>query len=86
MAKSRSKLTIKFSKDGAKTWGKKQLLADRMTDYTSLVQGALVANKDDIKDKGGVLWGSCSRPFPWRVWCANSHDWNVYFSSFPIEY
>ena len=83
MQYSRSKLTIKFSYDGGATWPESLLLADKMSDYSSLVQGA-VGTDADGKSLGGVLWGSCEKPLPWRVWCEDAHGWNVLFTRFPL--
>ncbi|GMH88321.1 hypothetical protein TL16_g11124 [Triparma laevis f. inornata] len=84
MQYSRSKLTIRFSYDGGVTWSKSLLLADKMTDYSSLVQGVVGVDSDGSK-LGGVLWGSCEKPLPWRVWCEDAHGWNVLFTRFPVE-
>ncbi|GMH62458.1 hypothetical protein TrST_g13568 [Triparma strigata] len=84
MQYSRSKLTIRFSYDGGVSWPKELLLADKMTDYSSLVQGA-VGIDEDGSQLGGVLWGSCEKPLPWRVWCEDTHGWNVLFTRFPLE-
>lgn len=80
MQYSRSMLTIKFSDDSGETWGRSLLLADRMTDYTSMIDGSVGGEGEE----GGVLWGSCSKPMPWRVWCENARDWNVLWTKFPL--
>ncbi len=35
----------------------------------------------------GVLWGTCSSPFPFQVWCQRPHDWSVKYSygNFPVR-
>ena len=40
---------------------------------------------EDGSQLGGVLWGSCEKPLPWRVWCEDTHGWNVLFTRFPLE-
>jgi len=82
MQYSRSMLTVRFSDDGGESWDddKNVVIADKMADYSSLVAGQV----QEGTGEGGVLWGSCERPMPWRVWCANAHDWNVMFTTFPL--
>ncbi|GMI44492.1 hypothetical protein TrCOL_g7804 [Triparma columacea] len=81
MQYSRSRLTVKFSDDQGVTWGRSLLLADRMSDYSSLVSGSLGGEGEE----GGVLWGSCNKPMPWRVWCEDAREWNVLWTRFPLD-
>ena len=95
---SRSRLTVRFSDDDGQTWDRSLLIADKMSDYSVLVQGALLNDASTlageteagaVSDKaggmyGGVLWGSCDYPMPWRVWCNSDFKWTIYFTRFPL--
>jgi hypothetical protein len=79
-------LTVRFSEDGGGTWDdeKNVVIADKFADYSSLVAGSVLGGESGGSGEGGVLWGSCDHPMPWRVWCGNAHEWTVLFSKFAL--
>jgi len=88
MTSARANLSIHFSSDSASSWPTKLPLADSaaLSDYSSLVVGPVGGKNGTV---GGVLWGSCSFPIPFRPWCVpleplGSSGWNIYFTKFPL--
>ena len=81
-------LTVRLSRDGGRTWPLGIGLGDAMTDYSSLVEGELAA----APGFGGVLFGSCKHPVPYRLWCLPIDSvkalhktwWTVLFTRFPL--
>jgi hypothetical protein len=81
---------LRTSEDNGLTWGTSRLVADAMVDYSALVNGELSAVAGP-KGQGGVLWGSCTHPVPFRLWClpveqvgAESY-WTIGFTRFKIK-
>eukprot|EP00746_Dinoflagellata_sp_MGD_P127662 gnl/MRDRNA2_/MRDRNA2_62182_c0_seq1.p1 gnl/MRDRNA2_/MRDRNA2_62182_c0~~gnl/MRDRNA2_/MRDRNA2_62182_c0_seq1.p1 ORF type:complete len:490 (+),score=59.00 gnl/MRDRNA2_/MRDRNA2_62182_c0_seq1:103-1470(+) len=69
MRAARSMPTLRFSHDGGHTW-KSQLVADSFADYSSIVNGELIHGPGSGGAVlGGVLFGGCTVPLPYRVWC-----------------
>lgn len=86
MRSMRSMPTLRFSKNGGRTW-KTQLVADSFADYSAIVNGALIHDAKASSEVGGVLYGSCTHPVPYRLWCTPVemfHDsfWTVEFLRF----
>jgi len=91
MRYSRSNLTLRLSTDSGSSWSRSVQLADiyALSDYTSIVHGPLLRGSSATI---GVLWGSCTAPLPYRVWCLEDvvlgkldprAQWTVLFSRVP---
>lgn len=97
MRHARNQPTLRFSADGGKTWPTSVLVADSFADYSAIVNGPLLrgggqGESDDTEAPsrvGGLLWGGCEYPVPFRVWCLPVNPpkttfWTVSFTRFDI--
>ena len=88
MVSARANLTVRVSADGGQTWPSSVRLGDSaaLGDYSSIVQGKLIRGGtiNPANLAVGVIWGSCTIPWPFRPWCMLGRAWNVYFTRFEL--
>ena len=87
MKHARNQPTLRFSKDYGMTWSKSVLVADAFSDYSAMVREPLKRYGDG--KVGGLVWGSCTHPLPFRVWCTpvealHSTFWTVLWTPFDV--
>lgn len=77
MCNSRANLTLMYKSIHSTKWETRRITNEfSFSDYSSIVQ---YPKTDDGHLYVGVLWGSCSFPLPFRVWCAFDNAWTVRF-------
>ena len=100
MRHMRNQPTLRFSTNGGRTWPTSVLVADAFADYSAIVNGPLLRHGSTSTTStgmlgerqgttGGLLWGGCEHPVPFRVWCLpvtppKTTFWTVSFTRFDI--
>ena len=74
---ARSNLTLFYKSLHQTQWQQKRITNEfAFSDYSSLLNIPIVMNGQTFL---GVMWGSCTFPLPFRVWCAFDKAWNIRF-------
>lgn len=77
MCNARANLTFMYRSIHSTEWEVQRITNEfSFSDYSSIVQFPIMENGHLY---AGVLWGSCSFPLPFRVWCAFNSAWTVRF-------
>jgi sialidase-1 len=77
MCSARANMTLMYRSIHQTEWEERRITNEfSFSDYSSVVQIPLMINGHT---NVGVLWGSCTFPFPFRVWCGFDAAWTVRF-------
>ena len=77
MCSARANMTLMYRSIHQTDWEERRITNEfSFSDYSSVVQIPLMINGHL---NVGVLWGSCTFPFPFRVWCGFDAAWTIRF-------
>ena len=77
MCYARANMTLMYRSVHHNEWEEQRITNEfSFSDYSSIVQ---IPQMKDGHMYLGVLWGSCTFPFPFRVWCGFNSAWTVRF-------
>ena len=80
---ARSNLTLFYKSLKQTEWQKKRITNEfAFSDYSSLLNVPIFMNDHMYL---GVLWSSCTFPFPFRVWCTFDNAWNIRFGWIQLD-
>lgn len=77
MCYARANMTLMYRSIHQTEWEERRITNEfSFSDYSSIVQIPQMTNGHLFV---GVLWGTCTFPFPFRVWCGFDSAWTVRF-------